>query len=203
MREALGADADDDPVGRERRRAAARVSGTCNEPELAPTSPSTCSGIRFIAGEPMKPATNTLAGSVNSSRGVCALLQQAVLQHGDAVAHRHRLDLVVGDVDRGDAEPALQRGDLGAGLHAQLGVEVRQRLVHQEHLRLAHDRPAHRHPLALTARELGRLAVEVVVEVEERGRLAHASVRSPAFGTRLILRWKPMFSATVMCGYSA
>ena len=65
------------------------------------------------------------------------LLQLAEPQHGHPVAHRHGLDLVVGDVDGGDAEPALQRGDLGAGLHAQLGVEVRQRLVHAEDLRLA------------------------------------------------------------------
>jgi hypothetical protein len=34
-----------------------------------------------------------------------ALLQLRVAQHGDAMAERHRLRLVVGDVDRGDAEP--------------------------------------------------------------------------------------------------
>ena len=42
--------------------------------------------------------------------------------------------------------------DLGAHLDPELRVEVRQRLVHQERLRLAHDRAAHRHPLALPAR---------------------------------------------------
>ena len=102
-----------------------------------------------------------------------ALLQDATIEHRDPVAHRHRLHLVVGDVDRRHAEASLEGGDLGAGLHAQLGVEVRQRLVHQEHLRLAHDRPTHRHPLALPARQLGRLAIEVLLEVEDAGRLAH------------------------------
>ena len=99
------------------------------------------------------------------------LLQEAVLEHRDPVAHRHGLDLVVGDVDRGDAEPALQRGDLGAGLHAELGVEVGQRLVHEEDLRLADDGAAHGDALALAAGERLRLAVEVRLEVEELGRL--------------------------------
>jgi hypothetical protein len=54
----------------------------------------------------------------------------------------------------------VQLRDLGAHLHAQLGVEVRQRLVHQEHLRLAHDRAAHRDALALAAGELRAACVE-------------------------------------------
>jgi hypothetical protein len=42
---------------------------------------------------------------------------------------------------------------------AQLGVEVRERLVEQEHLRVADDGAAHGDPLALSARELPREAV--------------------------------------------
>ena len=98
----------------------------------------------------------------------------AVLHHGHPVAHRHRLDLVVGDVDRGDAEVGLQRGDVGAGLHAHLGVEVRQRLVHAEHLRLAHDRATHGDPLTLTTRERLRLAVEVLHQPQDLGGLLDA-----------------------------
>jgi hypothetical protein len=70
------------------------------------------------------------------------------------VPERHRLGLVVRHVDGGCAEPGLQRGDLGAGLQPQLRVEVRERLVHQEDLRLAHDRAAHRDALALAAGQL-------------------------------------------------
>jgi hypothetical protein len=124
----------------------------------------------------MNAATNTLSGLVvEVLRGV-DLLQVAVLEHGDPVAHRHRFDLVVGDVHGGDGELTLQRGDLGAHLHAQLRVEVRQRLVHEERGRLAHDRPAHRHALTLAAGELARLAVEVLLELEDRCRLADARV---------------------------
>ena len=135
-------------------------------PTRAPCSVRSTS-TRFIAGEPMNPATKMLAGLVvEVARGV-DLLQEPVLEQRDPVAHGHGLDLVVGDVDGGGAEPALQRGDLGAGLHAQLGVEVGQRLVHEEALRLAHDRPAHRDALALPAGQRLGLAVEVVGEVED------------------------------------
>ena len=60
------------------------------------------------------------------------LLEVAILDHGDPIAHRHRLDLIVGDVQRGHPELALDAGDLGPHLDPQLGVEVRQWLVHQE-----------------------------------------------------------------------
>ncbi len=112
---------------------------------------------------------------VHVARGV-ALLQVAVLEDRDPVAHRHGLGLVVGDVDRGDAEAALQRSDLGAGLHAQLGVEVGQRLVHEEDLRRADDRAAHGDALTLTTGEGLGLALEVGLEVEDLGGLEDALV---------------------------
>ena len=86
-----------------------------------------------------------------------ALLQVPVVQDGDAVAERHRLGLVVRHVDGRDPEVGLQRRDVCAHLHAELRIEVRQRLVHQEDARHAHDRPPHGHALALPARELAGL----------------------------------------------
>ena len=111
-----------------------------------------------------------LRGVVQGQRGI-DLLQDAVLHHRDPVSHRHGLHLVVGDVDGGDAETPLQRGDLGAGGHAQLRVEVRQRLVHQEHLRLAHDGAAHGDALPLTAGEGLRFAGKEVLEPQQVGGL--------------------------------
>ena len=99
------------------------------------------------------------------------LLQQARAHDGDPLAHRHRLDLVVGDVDHRGAQALVEARDLGAGLHAQLRVEVGERLVHQEHRRLAHDRPAERDALALAAGELLGLALEQRLELEGRGGL--------------------------------
>ena len=101
------------------------------------------------------------------------LLEMAVPHDRDAVAERHRLDLVVGHVQGRHADAALQRVDLGAHLHAQLRVQVRERLVHQEGLRLAHDRASHRHPLALAARERARLALEVLLDLQGLRRVPH------------------------------
>ena len=108
----------------------------------------------------MKPATKRLTGLSYSSCGVADLLEDAVVHDRDPRAHRHRLDLVVGDVDDGRLEALVEAGDLGARLDAELGVEVGERLVHQEHGRLAHDRATERDALALAAGQLLRLAVE-------------------------------------------
>src|SRR5207249_271707 len=65
--------------------------------------------------------------------------------------------------------------DLGAHLDAQLRVEVRERLVHQERLRRADARAAHRAALALAARELRGLAPELAAEPEDPRRLLDAA----------------------------
>ena len=100
------------------------------------------------------------------------LLEQALAHDRDPLAHRHGLDLVVGDVDHRGAEALVEARDLGAGLDAQLGVEVGQRLVHQEHGGLADDRPAERDALPLAAGQLLGLAVEQLLQLEDPGRLA-------------------------------
>ena len=93
----------------------------------------------------------------------------AVAHHRDPLAERHRLDLVVRDVHGRDAETLVQPRQLGAHRDAELRVEVRERLVHQERLRLAHDRASHRHALALAARERRRTPVEQLLEPQHAG----------------------------------
>ena len=148
----------------------------------------------------MNAATKRFAGLAEQRLGRVDLLQHAVAQHRDPLAERHRLDLVVRDVDRRHAEPLVEARELAAHRDAQLGVEVGQRLVHQERLRLAHHRAAHRDALALAARELGRLAVEQLVEAERRRDLAARAARARAFDTLRSFSPKPRFSPTVMCG---
>ena len=96
------------------------------------------------------------------------------VHHDHALRQRHRLDLVVGDEQRRDAQLAVQLLDLDAGLRAQLGVQVGQRLVEQEHLGLAHDGPAHGHALALAAGQLARLAVQQVAQLQDARGLVDA-----------------------------
>src|SRR4051812_39767013 len=63
-----------------------------------------------------------------------------------------------------------------AHLHAKLGVEVRERLVHQARLGRPDDGAAHGNALALAAGQVGRLAVEVRFEVEDLRGLVDALV---------------------------
>jgi len=82
--------------------------------------------------------------------------------------------LVVGYIDGGDTESGLQRRNLGARRDAELGVEVRQRLVHQEDLRGANDGAAHGDALTLAARKRLRLAVEEVFQAKQMSSLLNA-----------------------------
>ena len=101
------------------------------------------------------------------------LRDRAAVEHDDLVGHGHRLDLIVGDVDHRRLERLVQLADLDPHLHAQRRVEIGERLVEQERLRLAHDRAPDRDALALAAGKLARLAIEIVGQVQGRRRLAH------------------------------
>ena len=52
------------------------------------------------------------------------LLDLAVFQHRDPVAHGHRFDLIVRDVHHRRGEALMQSRELQAHLDAHLGVEV-------------------------------------------------------------------------------
>ena len=95
------------------------------------------------------------------------------MHDGDQVGHRRRLGLIVRDVDRRRREPLLQPLQLAAHRRAQLRVEVRQRLVHQERLGIADDRAGERDALPLAARELLRAAVQQMPDLEELRDVAH------------------------------
>ena len=76
----------------------------------------------------------------------------------------------MGDVHEGDAGTALQLLELRAHALAQLGVEVRQRLVEQQDRRLDHERTRERDPLLLTAAELVGIAAFQARQVDQRQR---------------------------------
>ncbi len=87
------------------------------------------------------------------------LLDPAMVHHHDAVGGHHRLGLVMRHIDRGDAERVVQAADFRAHLLAQIGVQVGQRFVEQQHFRLDHDGTRQRDALLLAAGQLGRIAV--------------------------------------------
>ena len=100
----------------------------------------------------------------------------AVVHDRDAVGDRHRLFLVVGDDQEGQAELLLQVGQLELGLLAQLLVERAERLVEEQHLRLLGERAGERDALALAAGQLMRLALGEGRELDQRQHLLDAAV---------------------------
>ena len=86
------------------------------------------------------------------------LLHRAPVHDGDAARHGQRLVLVMGDDDEGDADILLKPCQFEPHLVAQFGIERRERLVEQQHLRPLDQRAGQRHALALAARHLVGLA---------------------------------------------
>ena len=82
----------------------------------------------------------------------------------------------MGDEEEGRAELHLQVLELGAQRLAQLGVEVGQRLVHQEDARLAHDGAADRDALHLAAGQPVGLRLEQMLDAQRLGGAGDALV---------------------------
>jgi hypothetical protein len=80
---------------------------------------------------------------------------------------------IVGHVHRGDAEATLELLQLHPHLGAQLGVEVRQGLVEEEHGGREHECPGQRDALLLASGEPGRAARVELAELHQVERLAH------------------------------
>src|SRR6202022_4632147 len=80
--------------------------------------------------------------------GCVELLDDAVVQHHDAIAHRHRLHLVVGHIDKGRLESLVQLEDLDAGLDPKLGIQVGARLAPQKNLGVGGKPPTRAPPAA-------------------------------------------------------
>ena len=98
----------------------------------------------------------------------------ALVHHDDAVGQRHRLFLVVGDVDEGSLEHFVQPVAFRAQFAAQLGVEARQRLIEQEGRRIGHQRAGERDTLGFAARALARHLVEQMADAHHLRHFAYA-----------------------------
>ena len=124
------------------------------------------------------------------------------LQDGDAVPERHRLGLVVRDVDGRDAESRLQRRDVGA--HLRRAASRRGSRAARPSGRRCGSRTIAR-PIATRWRcppeSWRRLALEAAPSSPSMLRdLAHAALALRASAPSRILSGKPMFAATVRYG---
>src|SRR5437762_1878299 len=87
------------------------------------------------------------------------------------IATTARFILIVRDVDRCAAQLAMNAPNLRARFDAELGVEIRQRLIHQHERRLDDDRARDRHALLLTAGELAGQLVFLSGQLHELQRM--------------------------------
>src|SRR5688572_31399289 len=98
-----------------------------------------------------KAGDEPVAGMIVEIHRCIDLLDVPFVHHHDPIAERHCFDLVVRDVDHRRVQLLMQTGDLSAHLNAELSVEVGQRLVEKENLRLADDRAPECNALTLAA----------------------------------------------------
>ena len=94
----------------------------------------------------------------------------------------------------------MQLLDLDAHLGAELGVEVRQRLVEEEDADLLDQRAADGDALALAAGELRGLAIEQMVDLQELRRPVDAALDLVASRLRRADRPKLRLPRTVLVG---
>ena len=99
--------------------------------------------------------------------GRADLLDAALVHHHHPVCDFERLFLIVGDEDRGHVDFGMQRAQPLPQFLAHLGVERTERLVQKQDARLDRQRPRQRNALALTARQLARVAVGEPVELHQ------------------------------------
>src|SRR3984957_7720107 len=92
-------------------------------------------------------------------------LANTALAHDDeAVGHGQRLLLVMGDHHGRQFQLALQLADFHPHVLTQLGVEIGQGLIEQQHIGPEHQRAGQRHALLLAAGQLARQPVAELLE---------------------------------------
>ena len=90
------------------------------------------------------------------------LLDLALVHDSNAVGDRECLLLIMGDIDRRDADLFLYRADRGPHLHAQLCIEIGKRFIHEQYARMDDDGTSKCNALLLTARETFGKAILIV-----------------------------------------
>ena len=121
----------------------------------------------------MNEATNGSLGCETSSRRRAELAQLALDEHADGPGERGGVLVVVRHDQRRQARSSAAAPAARAA-HGGLRVRVerRERLVEQQHARVARERPRQRDPLPLAARQLARLRVREVRDAEALEQLA-------------------------------
>ena len=92
----------------------------------------------------------------------------ALVHDADPVGQAHGLDLIMGDIDGGGLAFGQDALQFRPHFQSQKGIEVRQRLVHQDHVRLHRQGAGHGDALTLTARQFARIAFQQLFDMHQR-----------------------------------
>src|SRR5258708_20034336 len=112
-----------------------------------------CAGEEVHRRRTNEASGEKIGGMVVEFLRTAKLLDEAAIEHGNTAAHRHGLSLVVRDIHKGCLHALVNFNDLSAHLHAQFGVQIGERLLHQENPRLLSGAgPAKGGPLAPSTR---------------------------------------------------
>ena len=103
---------------------------------------------------------------VEQAGGGVGLVDPPVHDHPDPVGQRRGVLEVVGHQQGGEAQLPEEIEQLGAHLRARVGVEGGERLVEEQHGRVARHGPGQAHALALAARQAPRPRVGQVGDAE-------------------------------------
>lgn len=104
-------------------------------------------------------------GSMVEFRGGASLLEAPFAKEGDAVAEGHGFSLVMGDVNEGNGELALEGFDFGAEFLAGGGIEIGERFIKEKEPGAEDEGAGESRPLLLSARELLGIALEERLEL--------------------------------------
>ena len=118
----------------------------------------------------------SVGGLVVNLKRRSGLLNETVFHHDDGVAHGHRFGLVVRDIDRRHTDFLVHLGQEASRFDTQLGVKVRQRLVHEKDTGAPHKRASKRDALPLSARKGLRQPVKQRVDSQPIGDAANLRV---------------------------
>ena len=150
-------------------------AGRTTQNETAPLIDHDC-GDKIHGGTSHEPRHESIDRRIKHPRWRIVLLQQPTVHHCHAVGHGHRLQLVMSHIDDGGIQVLVEPLEFRPHLPAQLRIQIRQRLIHQECPRIAHQRAPQRHALLLAAGKLAWPALEQVFDIEYLGRRAHLHI---------------------------
>ena len=153
------------------------LSGFCGSGLFRTNAEESCHSVKRLAAQDIHPrAADELRHKKVGRRAVefgrrADLGDVAFIHHDDTVSERHGLRLVMGHMNEGGSQLAVEGFQFTAHMQPELGVEIRQRLVEKKRLRLADDGAPHRDPLPLASRKLCRTPIQELLQPQPPRRL--------------------------------